>query len=301
MSAEVRFLEDLLAQVDSLPVESQPKRYWSQRNRDDSQREKSLEAVVHRVRRLVADLEAHHYFAETLGFDCVDGNGDTGRDIRDEMSVRVGKPDLVDADDLAWSEDDLCDFIEVHHDLAAYPTRGWYHQYCDCGFHPTRFSRSTGQALYRWRINTVLNGTTLDLRLAESGEDVGRMIRVPPDGLHELLEQATSAPSGEVGGDVAHAIALFRAAHNTREQRRSAVVALAGILEQRRSLLKESLLSKDEGALFHIANQFDVRHRGANQRSDYDDSYLEWLFYWYLATVDLTNKLISLTDGRSLT
>jgi hypothetical protein len=296
VTTEIRYLEDLLAQVDLLPIESQPKRYWSQRNRNDPHRETSLAAVVHRVRRLVADLERRHYFAETLGFDCVDGHGETGRDIEGEMSTRVGKPGLVSADDVAWSEDDLCDFVEVHHDLAAYPTRGWYHQYCDCGFHPTRFSRSTGQALYRWQINTVLDGTTLDLRLAESGEDLGRMVRIAPTGLHDLLEQAAaSAPDG-VSNDVAHAIALFRAAHNSREQRRSAVVALAGILEQRRGVLKEKLLSKDEGALFLIANQFDIRHRGADQRADYDDAYLEWVFYWYLATIELTNKMLSMQN-----
>ena len=36
-------------------------------------------------------------------------------------------------------------------------------------------------------------------------------------------------------------------------RKRSAVVALGRILEDRRTLLKAELLSKDEGALFHIA------------------------------------------------
>lgn len=75
---------------------------------------------------------------------------------------------------------------------------------------------------------------------------------------------------------------------------RRAVIALAGILERRRSLLKTELLSKDEGALFTIANGFAIRHQKADQRRDYDAGlYLEWIFYWYLATIHLTNRIIT--------
>ena len=52
------------------------------------------------------------------------------------------------------------------------------------------------------------------------------------------------------------------------ETKRSAVVALAGILEERRSLLADELLTKDEGALFQIANKFGIRHQRADQRDD---------------------------------
>ena len=79
----------------------------------------------------------------------------------------------------------------------------------------------------------------------------------------------------------------------TTAERRSAVVTLAGVLERRRTLLKDELLKKDEGALFHIANEFDVRHRGKSQQSDYDPVFLDWLFWWYLATVELTDRLIA--------
>lgn len=92
---------------------------------------------------------------------------------------------------------------------------------------------------------------------------------------------------------MAHATALFRSRTATREDKRSACIALAGVLESRRSLLKTNLLSGDEGALFQIANQFDIRHRKADQHPDYDDAYLDWLFWWYLATVDLTDRLIA--------
>ena len=41
-----------------------------------------------------------------------------------------------------------------------------------------------------------------------------------------------------------------------------------------------------------VYDQYDVRHRKADQRGDYAPKYLEWIFYWYLATVQLTDRLL---------
>ncbi|MFE2541716.1 hypothetical protein [Actinacidiphila glaucinigra] len=72
-----------------------------------------------------------------------------------------------------------------------------------------------------------------------------------------------------------------------------AIFNLGRILEDRRGLLKQALLKKDEGALFLIANSFDRRHRKAGQQAEYDEAFLDWIFWWYLATVELTNRLIT--------
>lgn len=79
---------------------------------------------------------------------------------------------------------------------------------------------------------------------------------------------------------------------------RSAIVALHLVLEERRKLLKESLLRKDEAALFQIANEFDLRH-GREQQSDYDPMFLDWVFWWYLATVELTDRLLTRQAGQT--
>jgi hypothetical protein len=71
------------------------------------------------------------------------------------------------------------------------------------------------------------------------------------------------------------------------------VTALARILEQRRQLLKTHLFSKDEGALFQIANEFDIRHSNERQREEYDDVFLDWTFWWYIATIELCDQLDS--------
>src|SRR6266508_3303288 len=104
-------------------------------------------------------------------------------------------------------------------------------------------------------------------------------------GLEDLPEKALEAATPETADRVRHAIALFRSRTAGLEERRSAIIALAGILEERRGLLKAEVLTKDEGALFQIANGFAIRHQRADQRGDYDRAFLDRLFWWYLGTV----------------
>ncbi len=106
-----------------------------------------------------------------------------------------------------------------------------------------------------------------------------------PAGLEDLPEKALEAATPETADRVRHAIALFRSRTAGLEERRSAIIALAGILEERRGLLKAEVLTKDEGALFQIANGFAIRHQRADQRGDYDRAFLDRLFWWYLGTV----------------
>lgn len=45
--------------------------------------------------------------------------------------------------------------------------------------------------------------------------------------------------------------------------------------------------------LSEIANRYDLRHRKADQRGDYDEAFLDWIFSWYLGTVELTNRIVA--------
>lgn len=114
-----------------------------------------------------------------------------------------------------------------------------------------------------------------------------------------MVHRVLATPDNHDRAATQHAIALFRGRAANREERRSAVLALARVLEDRRELIESQLGKKDEGALFfRIANEFDLRHRGVSGRgreqyADYDDAFLDWIFWWYLATVDLTDKLLA--------
>ena len=142
------------------------------------------------------------------------------------------------------------------------------------------------------RINGVLAGSPFRVQLAETGEDVGRIVSLPPAGLEGLADAVLNSEAAIEVDEVSHAIVTFRQRNATREHRRSAIVALARVLENHRSLLEHHLMSGDEGALFHIANKFDLRHKAVNQQGDYDDAFLDWIFYWYLGTVQLIQRLL---------
>ena len=125
-----------------------------------------------------------------------------------------------------------------------------------------------GPALYRWRVNRLLVRHNLAVRLAEDGEDgedQGRLMRLVDLPRSELLQRALASPTAQHG--VAHAVSLFRVREATGEQKRSAVVALARILEDRKALLKNGMLSGDESDLREVAPQ-PVRTTTQTRRSE---------------------------------
>ena len=126
--------------------------------------------------------------------------------------------------------------------------------------------------------------------MADTGENKGLLVDLVDDARADLLDGG-SWKNDPKKTDVEHAIALFTRHGASREDKRSAVVALAGVLESHRESLKGLLCPKDEGALFNIANSFDLRHRDKSQKADYRAEFLDWIFWWYLATVELSNRV----------
>lgn len=270
-----------------------PSRYYSERYPDNPDAPKlPLSEVAGQVRSLVDKLLEDGFFDETFGVRCSVTEQGRKPSPEHELGRLVGKRYLWTADPEEWWDNaDLFDFVEVFHDLAARPTKAWFCRHCH-DHHPLEFSHESGRAIYRALVNRLLDKSSIELRLAESGEDVGRMVRSAPDELGELVNEALGAQSLD-RGEVAHAVATFRHREGTVEQRRSAVVTLASVLENRRPLLKEVLRSADEKALFQIANGFSLRHKNSSQRDDYDPEFLDWIFFWYLATINLTDRLLA--------
>ena len=99
--------------------------------------------------------------------------------------------------------------------------------------------------------------------------------------------------------EVRHAISLFRSRGATREDKRLACFELGRVLEARRRLLQANVFSGDEDDLFQIANRFDVRHASERQKADYNPLFLDWVFWWFLATIELTDRLLSEQSGKS--
>lgn len=91
---------------------------------------------------------------------------------------------------------------------------------------------------------------------------------------------------------MANAIHKFRARSATRTDRRDAVRDLADVLERIRTDVKAHMLSKDEAALFEIANKFWIRHNKPTDKREYDhEAWWSWLFYLYMDSIALVTHL----------
>lgn len=298
-------LVDLLDGLDRLPERRAPRPYWNQRQ--GRQPDPRLAPEHERNARLRASwvttvqrLRTAGYLAKTAPEVCVDADHAEDPDVvlDRELTRLLGVTGLWPLNVQDGDDDTLYSLVEAVGDLMARPRQRTDHPYGRCGWHYGAFSVITGRMLYRAAVNDLLNQAGSGLRLADEGEDAGRLVRVVDDDRAELVHQALAAPDPRDQAAVRHAVALFRSRSAGREEKRSAVLALARVLEDRRQLIEDSLDGKDEGALFRIANEFDLRHRGARgrgreQQADYDVAFLDWIYYWYLATVELTDRLLA--------
>ena len=275
-----------------------PRPYYSKRRHEDPDTQTTAEETAVQVSSLVKRLFSEGYYSRTFCDNCYE------LDVwmptpEHELERLVGKPELWTSEPNWWHEADLFDFIEVFHDLVARPINYFWCDPCET-HHWHEFSQDSGQRVYRDLINQLLDKSEIEHRIAEAGEDTGRMVQAVSDDMRELFNEALNRRSPDQN-EKHHAIAIFRRRDGTVEDRRSAVLTLARILENRRNLLKSELLTKDENALFDIANNFNLRHNKANQRSDYAPVFLDWIFFWYLATINLTDQLLTNTTEPELT
>lgn len=289
-----KFLLNLLRRGSSLKeVTTDRAPYWSERRYSRRPGTVSERTTVREFIRVIEELDRRGYFEKSFDKDCVDAPAEVDPSALLEREIGVADLWPLKLDPLIDHHDHFCDVVEVLHDLVARPRARHFHPYAGCGWHHSAFSLEAGRVLYRWRVNKVLERSDLGLRLADEGDDAGRLVAVTDTARADLISSMAARTESGTGDVVRHAIALFRGRDAGEHEKRSAAVALAGVLEERRKILKDELLSKDEGALFEIANKFAVRHRSDSQRSDYDAAFLDWVFWWYLSTIELTDRIIA--------
>lgn len=303
------FAVSVLEHVDDLALYA-PKSYYRDRTLGpvaphDPCDWSDIEGVTQAMRawcRLVRDLDQGGYFDRRGGENCPDnGSADEHtRTLRALVAEHCGLATtwpLELSNDTAEAEYDFYTLVEVLHDLVDRPRTRQWHDF-DQHYTYSNFKEHTGQAVYRWKVNDLLAAHGIDYQLASEGEDTGLLVattRDPRADLERIARQ--NVPDGN-GNSIDHAIALFRRRGASTEDKRSACVALAGVLESRRKDLKSDLLSKDEGALFEIANNYRIRHHRADQHGDYAPQFLDWIFWNYLATVELSNRLMTRSPSR---
>lgn len=294
-----QLLAYLADNAEQLPKMATISPYWMQRfcEKSDPLHEISDAGTLQGAwSELVTDFKYDGYFANVAPEACIDDYGEP-QEVDDQLDFqvrrRVGQVGLWHRTrKQAVEKDTLFTLIEVFHDLASRPRYRTYHDFGDCGWHHEDHFRPTGQALYRWRVNALLERYNTGLRLADSGEDRGRLIQHLDVNRAALIKEVIDSPEPVSRDSVNHAIALFRKRDATRDDKRSACLALARVLEANRPLLKGSLLKNDESLLFQLANNFDLRHRDGRQYDDYGEEFIDWIFWIYLSTVDLINRLL---------
>ena len=164
-------------------------------------------------------------------------------------------------------------------------------QSLECGMHYKTFEQKAGRNDYRVAMNPILGEYSPGYQLTSRGE----VVQLGPTILRDL-ERAPSPPGdpSNVQARVNAAVDKFRRRGASANERRDSIRDLADVLEYLRPQMKEVLASKDEADLFELANRFGIRHHNQAQQTTYDRAiWYSWMFYYYLASIHATTRLIA--------
>ncbi|WJZ68462.1 hypothetical protein [Kocuria rosea] len=301
-SSDEVFMRSLLQQADSLRAPGQRAPYWHENQRTPP-KQPAERSFQESWARIVSELADRGYFARIVQY-CVDDDrgGEYGYDfVAAEMEEAIDRGTGLKVEwwplrsGTAFLEEDiLYGLVERLFELVARPRHRHLHDFGGCGWDYSNFYRPTGKALYAWKVNEVFQRLGLPLALeANRGELHGRLVRVMDAPQQDLIRTANRSPDESIRGRVTHAIDLYRQRTATIDHKRSACKNLADILENRKkTVLQNELPGSDQSDIFQIANRFGIRHFDAGQRLDYDPAFLDWIFWSYLNTINLTEDLI---------
>jgi len=191
-----------------------------------------------------------------------------------------------------WSDRELLlDVIELwHREVVSAPMHD------EDGHFEGFYSRRSGQLDFRKAIEPVLAELDPPLTIRSDGQ----IVEADAAGLGVLGDRPL--PEGDVADDVRakveDAVRLFRERDATRQMQLTALTQLAGVLERLRDdeRLTKAMSRKDQGPLFHIANDYGIRHDNEQQRRDYGPAFREWIFHSYLAAIRLTMRVVDGDD-----
>jgi hypothetical protein len=186
-------------------------------------------------------------------------------------------PKFFQSDD----EDLLFDLLELlHRDVVSAPESITFVHGERCFNGP--FDQAEGQRVFCDHLNPVLARHSPPLEMRPNGH----IIEPPAPAIQPLIEDSIpDSVEPALREPIEAAIDRFYRRGATDVDRRDALRHLADFLEHQRSTIKTEMLSKDENALFQIANQFSIRHHRQDQQGDYDKGiWQEWTFHVFLAT-----------------
>ena len=265
------------------------RKYYSERKGVLSKSKLGLSDTVKGFLHIYSTLQSASYFQEAMGYNCVDDgrkNGTWGENPDLYVLVKLKRSDMwpIKENHEHYDEPTLFTIIEFLYDHVSKPTEGYEHEWNNCGWHYSKFDKDAGQTRYRDDVNDFLS-------MYEDGYDLnidGEIHRIPPSGMVQLVSTpiVTSDPTN-IDERIQYAIDKFHHHSSGISEKKDAVRTLGDVLEY---LQKQGIRfsKKDEGALFRIINEFDMRHHRKSQQGDYDkEVFYEWMFYTFLASIKL--------------
>lgn len=196
---------------------------------------------------------------------------------------------------LKGDEDKLLDFLELLWQDVSLPKRR-NDRIRHIGYDKTR-----GQKLLQEWFNE-------DLLLLEKPMilmDNGQIVSATNNALVELSNTALGLSDDESSlrrytiEPIQEGVQQYMARGANEADKKAAIKSLVDALESIRPLVKKTLLSEDENALFNIANNFAIRHNGKNQRRDYDKSvWYDWVFHVNLAALMTIINIVKQQDKK---
>ena len=140
------------------------KKYYAARKGISKPKPMDIQVLKNVFFRIYREFEDDLYFQEATGYNCVDRGqvrGLWGRgagDIEAFIHWKLGMNDIwpMEKNLENYDEPTLFTVIEFLYDYVSKPTDKWYHKWCNCGWHSSKYDRENGRATYRTKVNEII-------------------------------------------------------------------------------------------------------------------------------------------------
>ena len=295
---------------------SDTKQIYSLRNGTSPEKKGiELDKLLDLFSQLYTQLLNHGYFAEYFGYspknnDQVFMSGKLENQLeRDyDIHVKTKKSHLspIENQFVTYSEDDLFDVIEYLFECVSLPIESNYKVYNNGDFDRelfvhTKYSAEKGKKNFTEKINELLSLYKKPFILAENGEIQNKV----EDELSNLINYDIHL-NDEYKEKLIRAKSKLLRHNATNKDKRDALGDLAHIVEYYYEKIEDKFKSPNENelfsifkkAIFNILNNFQIRHHNKNQKTNYDESWLDSIFYivlTYIKQIENTAKKESIS------